>query len=318
MRRYLGGAEPLGRRARRAATAPTRSPASCGTRSTTRSASRRRRSSTSRYRDRPSAARRDPPAHAAGRETAARADLAARRARSRSGAAGLRRADADRARREEPVPAPHPGADVRRARAAAARPRRDRHLRGRGLRRVAADDGDRRAAGARRHRRAASSAQIVGESLRVVGRRRARRLVDASISSQIHIAPGRPIWRARCSPACPRSCSASRCWPAGCRPSARPGRPDGGAAARVSRGAVRGFAVSRFEYRRAARAFWAKDSRVCPVVRFLPAAFGASVWKAEDQAWLPHVFHTARRRLTPPNREPRIASRGLTRFTSPA
>ena len=68
--------------------------------------------------------------------------------------AGLRRPDADRARREEPVPPPHPRADVRRPRSAAARARRDRHLRGGGVRRRPADDRDRRAARARRHGRA--------------------------------------------------------------------------------------------------------------------------------------------------------------------
>src|SRR5262249_49405266 len=96
---------------------------------------------------------------------AARAGDPARRPRSGSVAAGLRRADALGARREEPVPAPHSRAHVRRARPAAARAGGDRDLRRRRFHRGAPDDGDRRPPGAGRAR---VVREIVGENLRIV------------------------------------------------------------------------------------------------------------------------------------------------------
>ena len=171
------------------------------------------------YRDRPLAAAEMHLRTRPGTELAMASAIRRARRRPRSEPAGVRRAHAARAHRAEPGAAAHTGADVPGARTAAPAARRDRRLCRRRLRRLAADQRDRRAAGAG------------GDE---PGRRPADRGGDArrhrSGRGRVHD-PGRRRWICTWYGAGSATCpcwSACRCcswrsgpWRRGCRPDAR-------------------------------------------------------------------------------------------------
>ena len=117
------------------------------------------------------------------------------RRRSRYLAARLRRADAAGTHREEPRDAPRSGAHVPGARTAAPHPCRDRHLRRRRLHGRAADAGDRTAAGARCTGDAGCRADSGRESLRRDPWRRRRACHRRRSSSCTSCAAERAICR---------------------------------------------------------------------------------------------------------------------------